>query len=675
EFPQIRIDNFRQHADRKAPLACFLSHVHSDHLTGLESLRAPFVYCSAATREILLRLEKYHYRVNFAKGILESRNVTYDRNMRKLAKPLQLETPTVIELGPENKIRVTLFDANHCVGAVMFLIEGNGTAILYTGDIRAETWWVNSLVRNPVLIPYTIGTRRLDCVYLDTTFASKSRPYNEFPSKAEGIRELLAQVEGYPPGTTFYFHSWTFGYEDVWLALSAFLESQIHLDDYRYRLYTSLSTAKNKELRDSRLGFDIREAAALCGFRNGNHIQQGCLTSNTNVRLHSCERGMGCPIMDKDTDSNIVHIIPIISRTNGVEIAEVGAGGGKGDLDQREELDTSSVGDIDELKELCKREIDDEELLSRVLALLQDSLDARKGKLDLPGELPRESQDSDADLSLHSLVSRLEAHVEKTKEAQDQTRRTIRFPYSRHSSYSELCCLVKALNPKDIFPCTVDEKTWTPNLGMRALFGEYCSADIFRHDAEMTGSYEQRTAQAQKCANSQDETQRESQASSEPQTSPISHRTMQMPPPNERHNTNSIQDGSQRARGPQDAFTSSMHSKPVTDDAGRPMIVPSFNSIEITALRAESPQPTIAAESDDPPPTLPKPNTRPPSDLSNPTSTPDSKSKPLPTSKKRKISNKELAYKAALGIELTWQDYGGLVCTKKRDVNDGELEL
>ncbi|KAL1971852.1 hypothetical protein VTN31DRAFT_1940 [Thermomyces dupontii] len=51
EFPFIRIDYFRKNPDQPPPLVCFLSHVHSDHLQGLESLRSPFIYCSAVTRE------------------------------------------------------------------------------------------------------------------------------------------------------------------------------------------------------------------------------------------------------------------------------------------------------------------------------------------------------------------------------------------------------------------------------------------------------------------------------------------------------------------------------------------------------------------------------------------------------------------------------------------------
>ncbi len=38
--------------------------------------------------------------------------------------------------------------------------------------------------------------------------------------------------------------------------------------------------------------------------------------------------------------------------------------------------------------------------------------------------------------------------------------RRIHFPYSRHSSYPELCDLVAAFRPKDVWPCTVDAAEW-----------------------------------------------------------------------------------------------------------------------------------------------------------------------------------------------------------------------
>ena len=86
EFPDIRIDYFRSsNGQSHPPLALFLSHVHSDHLVGLESCKSPFIYCSPATRELLLRLEKYPHRMNFAKGILESRKQTY-RHLKTLVR-------------------------------------------------------------------------------------------------------------------------------------------------------------------------------------------------------------------------------------------------------------------------------------------------------------------------------------------------------------------------------------------------------------------------------------------------------------------------------------------------------------------------------------------------------------------------------------------------------------
>lgn len=50
------VDYFCTIPDTTPPLACFLSHVHSDHLRGLESLKSPFVYCSLVTKQVLLGL-------------------------------------------------------------------------------------------------------------------------------------------------------------------------------------------------------------------------------------------------------------------------------------------------------------------------------------------------------------------------------------------------------------------------------------------------------------------------------------------------------------------------------------------------------------------------------------------------------------------------------------------
>lgn len=139
-----------------------------------------------------------------------------------------METPVVLELEPENRIQVTLFDANHCTGAVMFckcwqdypgsyfgsclttgdkVFEGQGKAVLYTGDIRSEPWFVNAIARSPCLVEYTSGLKTLDTVYLDTSFTDDCF----FPSKADGIKELLQKVSRYPPETIFHFQAWTYG--------------------------------------------------------------------------------------------------------------------------------------------------------------------------------------------------------------------------------------------------------------------------------------------------------------------------------------------------------------------------------------------------------------------------------------------------------------------------------
>lgn len=103
------------------------------------------------------------------------------------------------------------------------MIEGQGKAVLYTGDIRAEPWFVNSIARNPTILEYTCGFKKLDKLYLDTSFLEDI----PFQTKAEGIADLLAKVRRYPDDTIFHLQAWTFGYEDVWIALSKALNSRV----------------------------------------------------------------------------------------------------------------------------------------------------------------------------------------------------------------------------------------------------------------------------------------------------------------------------------------------------------------------------------------------------------------------------------------------------------------
>lgn len=82
---------------------------------------------------------------------------------------------------------------------------------------------MNSIARNPNLIEYSAGIKRLDKIYLDTSFTSDVA----FQTKAEGIAELLRKISKYPDDTVFYFQAWTYGYEDVWIALSRALDSPV----------------------------------------------------------------------------------------------------------------------------------------------------------------------------------------------------------------------------------------------------------------------------------------------------------------------------------------------------------------------------------------------------------------------------------------------------------------
>nr|XP_048298215.1 5' exonuclease Apollo isoform X2 [Myodes glareolus] len=92
----------------------FLSHMHSDHTVGLSSTWARPLYCSPITAHLLHR----HLQVS-----------------KQWIRALEIGESHVLPLDEtgQETMTVTLIDANHCPGSVMFLFEGYFGTILYTG--------------------------------------------------------------------------------------------------------------------------------------------------------------------------------------------------------------------------------------------------------------------------------------------------------------------------------------------------------------------------------------------------------------------------------------------------------------------------------------------------------------------------------------------------------------
>jgi Cft2 family RNA processing exonuclease len=152
----IRVDDFADSSNLEyTPALHLLTHTHTDHINGLSAKSFGYtVICSHDAKEMLLRHEVYaerslheqelrseklrtfsHLKVDpfvmpdggmyytGSRDLLVSlshfNNVIYRLNT--IQRPLPLETPTAVELDDSESVTITLFDANHCPGAVMYV--------------------------------------------------------------------------------------------------------------------------------------------------------------------------------------------------------------------------------------------------------------------------------------------------------------------------------------------------------------------------------------------------------------------------------------------------------------------------------------------------------------------------------------------------------------------------
>ena len=113
------------------------------------------------------------------------------------------------------------------------------------------------------------------------------------------------------------------------------------------KIYQSLQVRPSDDRRFASSIHLSPEAPALIGYMCGNSPHPGCLTTDPNVRLHSCEKGDMCAAAQS---ASVVRIQPIVAHLpGGADLAEVGVGGGGDDLEREAEIELMSREDLQPL--------------------------------------------------------------------------------------------------------------------------------------------------------------------------------------------------------------------------------------------------------------------------------------------------------------------------------------
>jgi Cft2 family RNA processing exonuclease len=151
----IQADDFRNAAE-----LFLLSHFHRDHMNGLNrGWHAGSLLCSPVTASLLASLED-----------VPAENL------------LTIEPDQTLELEVcDKRVQVTALEANHCPGALMFVLQHDGRKIVYTGDFR-----ISNELR---------GRRDLfadaELLYVDSTYA---KPDYVFPTQEDSVEMVLEAV-------------------------------------------------------------------------------------------------------------------------------------------------------------------------------------------------------------------------------------------------------------------------------------------------------------------------------------------------------------------------------------------------------------------------------------------------------------------------------------------------
>ncbi|XP_076089753.1 protein artemis-like [Mytilus galloprovincialis] len=232
EYRNLSIDRFD---GRNLKSKCFfLSHIHEDHTVGLdrptflEMLQASsdvFLYCSEVTKLLLLEKPKYSHLEHYV-------------------RVLPINVPTEVSIPQQGSckigtVEVTLINASHCPGSVMFLFDGTEGICLYTGDFR---WDSQQITNIPALHDKNGSVKHIDSLYIDTTFCHESSIY--IPSRedsANAVYNLVKEWIGKGPNYVVHFKARTqYGHEHLMKEVSIKTGHKVYVSKEKCEIYKQI---------------------------------------------------------------------------------------------------------------------------------------------------------------------------------------------------------------------------------------------------------------------------------------------------------------------------------------------------------------------------------------------------------------------------------------------------
>lgn len=218
---------FRAHTQDKES-NFILTHYHGDHYNGLpkeNKYQGPaLIHCTPVTAALLRNVHQVppQFIVQHEYGDTWKHSIS-----------------------PDKEARVTFYNANHCPGAAIVLIElPDGTCHLHCGDMR-----FHENMKSYPLLQQAVKNRKVGVVYLDTTYG---HPKHELIPQEEAVDMIASYVETVlqekePNSTLVLLSCYSIGKEKVLWEVSKRTQQQVHVSERKYEMLKCIQSHQEEE--------------------------------------------------------------------------------------------------------------------------------------------------------------------------------------------------------------------------------------------------------------------------------------------------------------------------------------------------------------------------------------------------------------------------------------------